>query len=150
MTTSSVFDYSAVAEDLQAVMGQRLVVAGEDYYDDVRQIWNGAVDHQPALFALCETVEDIQSAVQIARRYDFPLSVRGGGHDWAGRALRHGGLVIDLSRMRQVGVDATGQVATVAGGAIASDVSAAATPYRLTAVTGHVGAVEMAGRVFNG
>ena len=97
MTTSCVFDYSAVAEDLQAVMGQRLVVAGEDYYDDVRQIWNGAVDHQPTLFALCETVEDVQAAVQIARRYDFPLSVRDGGHDWAGRALRHGGLVIDLS-----------------------------------------------------
>src|SRR6516165_4776086 len=150
MTTTCVFDYSAVADELRAVMGQRLVVAGEDYYDDVRQIWNGAVDHQPALFALCETVEDIQSAVQIARRYDFPLSVRGGGHDWAGRALRHGGLVIDLSRMRQVGVDATGQVATVAGGAIASDVSAAATPYSLTAVTGHVGAVGMAAFLLGG
>ena len=131
-------------------MGQRVVVAGEDCYDDVRQIWNGAVDHQPALFALCESVEDVQAAVQIAPRYDFPLSVRGGGHDWAGRALRHGGLVIDLSRMRQVGVDATGQVATVAGGAIASDVSAAATPYRLTAVTGHVGAVGMAGFLLAG
>jgi len=150
MTTSSVFDDSAVADELRAVMGQRVVVTGEDCYDDVRQIWNGAIDHQPALFARCESVEDVQAAVQIARRYDFPLSVRGGGHDWAGRALRHGGLVIDLSRMRQVSVDATGQVATVAGGAIASDVSAAATPYGLTAVTGHVGAVGMAGFLLAG
>jgi FAD/FMN-containing dehydrogenase len=129
MTTSSVFD---------------------DCYDDVRQVWNGAIDHQPAVFAPCETVEDVQAAVQIARRYDFPLSVRGGGHDWAGRALRQGGLVIDLSRMRQVDVDATGQVATVAGGAIASEVSAAATPSGLTAVTGNVGAVGMAGFLLAG
>src|SRR6516225_6558631 len=122
----------------------------DDCYDDVRQVWNGAIDHQPAVFALCETVEDVQAAVQIARRYDFPLSVRGGGHDWAGRALRHGGLVLDLSRMRQVDVDAAGPVATVAGGAIASDVSGAARPYGLAAVTGNVGAVGMAGFLLAG
>ena len=107
MNTSSVFDLSAVAGDLREVMDEeRVIVAGEEAYDEVRQIWNGAVDHQPALFALCENVEEVQASIQIARAHDLPLSVRGGGHDWAGRALRHCGLVIDLSRMRQVEVDA--------------------------------------------
>ena len=46
----------SVADDLRAVMAEKVVMAGEDAYAGVRQIWNGAVDHQPALFALCETV----------------------------------------------------------------------------------------------
>ena len=116
----------------------------------IRQIWNGAVDHQPAVFARCETVEDVQAAIHTARKHDFPLSVRGGGHDWAGRALRHGGLVIDLSRMRQIKVDVTRRAATVAGGANASDVTAAAVPHGLAAVTGNVGAVGMAGFLLAG
>jgi hypothetical protein len=95
-------------------------------------------------------VEEVQAALQIARAHDLPLSVRGGGHDWAGRALRHGGLVIDLSRMRQVDVDATEKAATVAGGALASDVIAAATPYGLAAVTPNTGAVGMAGFLLAG
>ena len=152
MNTSSVFDQPglSVADDLRAVMAGEVVMSGQDAYAGVRQIWNGAVDHQPAVFALCETVEDVQAAMHIARKHDFPLSVRGGGHDWAGRALRHGGLVIDLSRMRQVEVDVSRRVATVAGGAIASDVIAAAVPHGLAAVTGNVGAVGMAGFLLAG
>ena len=150
--STSVFDQRglSVAGDLRAVMAEKVVTAGQDAYAGVRQIWNGAVDHQPAVFALCETPEDVQAAVRIARQHDFPLSVRGGGHDWAGRALRHGGVVIDLTRMRQVDVVVSRRVATVAGGAIAADVSAAAVPHGLAAVTGNVGAVGMAGFLLAG
>ena len=134
--STSVFDQRglSVAGDLRAVMAEKVVTAGQDAYAGVRQIWNGAVDHQPAVFALCKTAEDVQASMHVARKHDFPLSVRGGGHDWAGRALRHGGVVIDLTRMRQVDVDVSRRVATVAGGAIAADVSAAAIPHGLAAV----------------
>jgi FAD/FMN-containing dehydrogenase len=44
----------------------------------------------------------VQAAVRSAGEHGFPLSVRGGGHDWAGRSIRDGGLVIDLSEMRRV------------------------------------------------
>ena len=67
-----------------------------------RQIWNRAVENQPALFVVCEMSADAQAAVIVARRYGLPFSVRDGGHHWAGLALRSGGLVIDLSAMRQV------------------------------------------------
>ena len=90
-------------------------------------------------------MKDVQAAVRVARTHGLPLSVRGGGHDWAGRALRHDGLVIDLSTMRQVTVDAAGNIATVAGGATAADLMTAAAPHGLAAVTGNVGAVGMAG-----
>jgi hypothetical protein len=76
--------------------------------------------------------------------------VRGGGHDWAGRALRPGGLVIDLTGMRQIAVDARARTATVGGGATAREVIAAAAPHGLVAATGACGAVGMAGLTLTG
>src|SRR5271154_389622 len=92
----------AVARKLRGAMHGEIALPGEDAYARGRRIWNGAVDHHPTLFAFCETPKDVQAAVQTSRVHGLPLSVRGGGHDWAGRALRHGGLVLDLSAMRQV------------------------------------------------
>ena len=123
-----------VAKDLRTVMQGKVAIAGEASYEAARQIFNGAVDRRPKLFAFCESARDVQEAVRAARAHGLPLSVRGGGHDWAGRALSHQGLVVDLSRMRQVEVDVRGRVATVAGGALAGDVIAAAGPRALAAV----------------
>ncbi|GGK16937.1 6-hydroxy-D-nicotine oxidase [Streptomyces camponoticapitis] len=77
-------------------------------------------------------------------RHGVPLSVLAGGHDWAGRAIRPDGLVIDLSGMREVSVDAVSEVATLQGGATAHDVVTAALPHGLVAVTGTVRTVDMA------
>src|SRR6266852_4462138 len=112
---------TTVAEDLRTVMQGKVAIAGEASYEGARQVFNGAVDRRPALFAFCESARDVQEAVRAARAYGLPLSVRGGGHDWAGRALRDHGLVVDLSRMRQVEVDVRRRIATVAGGARAID-----------------------------
>jgi FAD/FMN-containing dehydrogenase len=102
------------------------------------------------LLALCETVEDVQASVRIARSHGIPLSVRGGGHDWVGRALCADGLVIDLSGMRQVSVDPHSRVATVAGGAKVGDVVAAADAHGLIAVLGNCSPVGMAGLTLGG
>jgi hypothetical protein len=138
------------ADDLRQVMPGKVAMPGDVTYAGARQIWNGAVKHQPALIALCETDSDVQAALRVARAHRLPLSVRGGGHDWAGRALRDDGLVIDLTGMRQVDVDAQAEVARVAGGATATDLIAAAAPHGLAAVTGNVGAVGMAGFILGG
>ena len=123
-----------VAKDLRTVMHGNVAIAGEASYEAARQVFNGAVARRPMLFAFCESARDVQEAVRAARAHGLPQSVRGGGHDWAGRALSHQGLVVDLSRMRQVEVDVRGRVATVAGGALAGDVVAAAGPRALAAV----------------
>src|SRR5260221_9152714 len=141
---------STVAKDLRTVMQGKVAIAGEASYERARQVFNGAVDRRPALFAFCESARDVQEAVRAARAYGLPLSVRGGGHDWAGRALRDHGLGVDLSRMRQVEVDVRGRVATVAGGALAGDVIAAAGPHGLSAVTGASGTVGLAGLLTGG
>ncbi|MEA3073709.1 MAG: hypothetical protein QOD29_5155, partial [Alphaproteobacteria bacterium] len=118
--------------------------------DEGARVWNGAARRRPAIVAFCKQPEDVQAAVRAARRHGLPLSVRGGGHDWAGRALRDGGLVIDLAGMRDVTVDPRALVATVAGGALAKDVAAAAGAHDLVAALGNCGTVGMAGLTLGG
>jgi hypothetical protein len=140
----------SATHELRTMMRGRVVLRGDDDYARTRQIWNRAVEGQPALLAVCETSEDVQAAVRSAQRYNLPLSVRGGGHDWAGRALCADGLVIDLTRMREVVVDMHSRVATVAGGASNKDVAAAAGAHGLVAALGNCGAVGMAGLTLGG
>jgi FAD/FMN-containing dehydrogenase len=66
--------------------------SGDDGYDAARRVWNAALDRRPAVVARCLDGDDVRTALLIARENGVPLSVRGGGHDWAGRALRDGGL----------------------------------------------------------
>lgn len=140
----------AAARELRAVMQGEVVRRDHHAYARTRQIWNGAVEHQPALFAVCETPGDVQAAVRCAREHSLPLSVRGGGHDWAGRALRHDGLVIDLSHMRRVDVDPKAPVATIQGATKAEDLISAAAPHGLVAATGNCGTVGMVGLTLGG
>jgi FAD/FMN-containing dehydrogenase len=143
-------DKLTATRELHAMMQGRVVSRGDDNYPRTRKIWNGAAENDPALFAVCETCADVQTAVRSARQHGLPLSVRGGGHDWAGRALCPDGLVIDLSRMRQVTVDRQSRTAIVAGGAKAKDVAAAAGAHGLVAALGNCGEVGMAGLTLGG
>ena len=152
MTTSTMLPERAAAagRQLRASLRGTVLAAADAPYDAARQIWNGAVDHRPALIARCEDDQDIATAVRAARVHGLPLSVRGGGHDWAGRALRDGGLVLDLSAMRGVTIDPAARTAVAQGGATAGHVVAAAARYGLAPVTGTVKAVGMAGLTLAG
>jgi FAD/FMN-containing dehydrogenase len=141
---------SGCADELRATMSGDVALPGDERYDEGCRVWNGAVFRRPAIVALCKQPEDVQAAVRAARRHGLPLSVRGGGHDWAGRALRDEGLVIDLTGMRDVVVDPRARVATVAGGALAKDVAAAAGAHGLVAALGNCGMVGMAGLTLGG
>jgi FAD/FMN-containing dehydrogenase len=141
---------ASAADDLETHLGSERVLQSGPSYDEARRLWNHAVDARPALIARAATARDVQAAIRVARDHGLPLSVRGGGHDWAGRAVRDGGLLIDLSGMRQVVADPDARIATVGGGATAADVITAAAPYELSAVTGTVGSVGMAGLTLGG
>jgi FAD/FMN-containing dehydrogenase len=122
----TVLEGSAAAHRLSADVDPSRILVSGPAYDAGRRVWNAGVDHRPALILRAETPADVQAGIRIARIHELPLSVRGGGHDWAGRAVRTGGMVIDLSGMRRVSVDPSARTATVAGGATAGDVVAAA------------------------
>jgi FAD/FMN-containing dehydrogenase len=73
-------------------------------YDEARRLWNGAIDKRPALIARCTGAADVRAGIEYARASGLPLAVRGGGHGVAGTASCDGGLVIDLSPMKDVRV----------------------------------------------
>jgi FAD/FMN-containing dehydrogenase len=112
--------------------------------------WNAAVRRRPALILRPRSSRDVQESVRVARDREIALSVLGGGHDWAGRALCDGGRVIDLSGMRSVAVDTQARVATVGGGATAAEMIAAVAPYGFVAAAGNCGGVGMTGLTLGG
>jgi len=130
-------------------MPGRISRPGDDCYDLATAIWAKPVGRMPRAIAHCRTTGDVQSAIQAARECDLPLSVYGGGHDWAGRALCEG-LVIDLQYMNSVEAYPESCTARIGGGARASDVVKKTDPLGLAAVTGSVGAVGMAGLTLGG
>ncbi|MCA1457654.1 FAD-binding oxidoreductase [Bradyrhizobium sp. BRP22] len=129
--------------DLRAKMQGRVTARGDGGYENARKVWNCAVDHHPVAIAFCESAEDVQAAVRTARALNMPVSVRGRGHDATGRSVRPDALVIDLSRMDDIQID--DPIATVAGGATAAKVIAAASARNLMAVTGWNGVPGMTG-----
>lgn len=150
MTASTADPTTALTAALRrAIPDDRVRTAGPGY-EHARALWNGAVTARPRVIVRCLGPADVQAGIRAAREAGVPLSVRGGGHGWAGSALADGGLTLDLSGMRQVEVDPRARTARVAGGATAADVVGAAQPYGLVAVTGTVGTVGMAGLALGG
>ena len=134
-----------IEETLMTASLTRLHLPRSEGYVRGTRLWNGAIVKTPAAVARPQSLAEVQSLVRHARADRLAVSVRGGGHDWAGRALNHGGLVIDMSAMRGVRVDASRREALVEGGATTDDVVCAAEEYGLTAATGVVGDVGMVG-----
>src|SRR6266849_4807023 len=87
-------------------------------FPEARRIWNGMVARTPGLIARCAGVPDVQAAVRTASAAGIIPAIRCGGHSLAGFSSCEGGLVIDLTRMRQVNVDETNRRARFSGGCL--------------------------------
>src|SRR5262245_20913284 len=122
---------------------------GEPRYAAAMAIWAKPLNRKPRAIAHCRTPEDVQLAVRAAGNCALPLSVRGGGHAWAGRALCDG-IVTDLSGMNAVAVGSDRRTVQFSGGARAVDVVAVTDPLGLALVTGSAGTVGMAGLTLGG
>ena len=108
-------DQASIA-DLSTRFSGVLLRPDESGYDDARKIHNGMIDRKPALIARCLGTADIVDAVKFARMHSLELSVRGGGHNVAGRAVCDGGLMLDLSLAKGIDVDPAGRTARAQGG----------------------------------
>src|SRR5262252_10409242 len=104
MSTTSTLDRSAIA-DLSARFTGALLLPGDSGYDEARRIHNGLIDRHPALIARCLGTADVADAIRFARDNGLETTVRGGGHNVAGRAVADGAVMIDLSLMKGVYVD---------------------------------------------
>jgi len=139
-----------VANDLAASIGGGIVTADSPSYDEVRTIWNAMIDRRPALIACCQTTDDVVRCVSFAKQHGLLVAVRGGGHNIAGNAVCDGGLLIDLSLMRAVHVDAGRKVARVEGGARLGDVDQATQAHGLAVPLGINSTTGVAGLTLGG
>ncbi len=153
MTLTPTLEMTAAKADIArlelALQGQ-LILPGDPEYDAARTVWNGMIDRYPALIARCETTQDVVTAVTFARHHNLLLSVRGGGHNVAGHATNDGGLVIDLSPMKQVVVDPERRTVRVGGGVMLGELDAATQQYGLAVPTGVVSETGIAGLTLGG
>src|SRR5690606_13801325 len=104
-------------DELARKLAGELIVPSHETYDQARQLWNGMIDIRPAAIARCTGAADVRHVVDYARESGWPISVRGGGHNVAGKALRDGAIAIDLTRMSAVRVDPRRRRARAQGGA---------------------------------
>ena len=136
--------------DLPRPFSGELIRPGDAGYDEHRRIHNGMIDKRPALIARCRQAADVAAAVDFAREAGLELSVRGGGHNVAGRAVTDGGVMVDLSAMRDVEVDAHARTARAQGGATWGDVDRAAQAHGLAVTGGMISSTGIGGLTLGG
>ncbi|BBX12254.1 FAD-linked oxidase [Mycobacterium novum] len=122
------------------------VIAPSDArYDEVRQVFNGMIDKRPRVVLQCRSTDDIVAAVRYAVAAGAEIAVRSGGHSVAGHSATDGGIVIDLTLMRGVRVDAQARIAYVDAGATWGDVDPVTSRHGLACPGGVVSTTGVGG-----
>jgi hypothetical protein len=127
-----------------------LLRPGNQRYEEARAIWNGMYRKKPGLIARCRDLSDVQAAVRSAAATGIVTAVRCGGHSLAGFSTCDGGLVIDLSSMRKVTVDADARRAEFAGGCLLGSIDRATQQAGLVFPSGVVSHTGASGLVLGG
>jgi len=141
---------SEAIQELQQNLHGPLLFPGNGEYDNARTIWNGMHDNHPAFIVQCSGPADVLDTVNFARQHKLLVSVKGGGHNVAGTAICDKGIVIDLSRLRNVRVDPKNRIADVGGGALLSDVDRETQLFGLVLPSGLVSETGVAGLTLGG
>jgi FAD/FMN-containing dehydrogenase len=119
-------------------------------YEDARRVYNGLIDQRPALIARPRATADVAALVAFAREADLEISIRGGGHGVAGRAVADGALTIDLSLMKQVSIDPDARTARAGAGATWGEFNDSAAEHGLATTGGVVSTTGIAGLTLGG
>ena len=137
-------------QELARVLRGAVLRRGDADYERRRRIWNGAIDRHPSVIACCLDAEDVAAAAKFAARERLPMTVRGGGHNVAGMAVRDDALMLDLGEMNRVEVSAPTRIARVEGGALWRDVDAATQAHGLATTGGFVSTTGVGGYTLGG
>lgn len=139
-----------MVEELRAALRGEVITPADPGFDEARRVWNGLVDHRPAVIARCTGTADVIEAVRVARTHRPIVSIRGGGHQVAGSAVLDDALVIDLSPMRGVHVDPQARTARVQPGATWGEVDRETQLHGLATPGGEVSVTGVAGLTLGG
>jgi FAD/FMN-containing dehydrogenase len=142
-----------MAEGLEELRGSLTgdVLTPDDHeYEKARLCFNLLVDRQPAAIARCLDSDDVATALRFGQEQGLEIAVRGGGHNPAGHCAVDDGLVIDLTRMRNVVVDPEARIARSGGGATWLDFDQATQAHGLVTPGGVVGSTGVTGLALGG
>jgi FAD binding domain/Berberine and berberine like len=135
---------------LAAALRGDLICPEDDRYNASRAVFNAMVDRRPALIVRCAGVADVMKGVEFARSHDVPLSIRGGGHSVAGKAVCDGGLMLDLSSMKGIRVDPARRTAEAQGGLTLGEFDHETRAFGLATTLGVVSVTGIAGLTLGG
>jgi FAD/FMN-containing dehydrogenase len=137
-------------DELRRSVAGSVVGPGDPEYDAARRCFNALIDRRPSVIVRCLGAEDVAAAFDFARANELEVAVRGGGHNPAGHCVLDGGLVIDLSSMRDVEVNADARIAWADGGATWLDFDSASQAFGLVTPGGVVGSTGVGGLTLGG
>jgi FAD/FMN-containing dehydrogenase len=140
----------ALATELAGKISGSVLRAEDAGYDDARAVYNGMIDRKPAVVVRCRTTADVVAALAVARGAGLEVSIRGGGHNVAGRAVTDGGVMIDLAEMKGITIDPEQATARVEGGVIWRELNEAAAEHGLAVTGGLISATGVAGYTLGG
>jgi FAD/FMN-containing dehydrogenase len=141
---------AALAADLATRISGSVLGPEDAGYDAARALHNGLIDRRPALIVRCRTTDDVVAALAFARTAGLEVSIRGGGHNVAGRAVTDGGVMIDLAEMKGIAIDPERRTATAQGGVVWGELNRAAAEYGLAVTGGTVSGTGIAGYTLGG
>jgi FAD/FMN-containing dehydrogenase len=127
-----------------------LLRPGDDGYEQARRVHNGLVDKRPALIARCHSSADVVGALELGRDGGFEISVRGGGHNVAGKAVTDGGVMIDLAELKRIDVDPRARTVRAGGGVTWGELNEATASHGLAVTGGIVSTTGIAGLTLGG
>jgi FAD/FMN-containing dehydrogenase len=137
-------------DELRDSLTGEVLVEGDREYERARLCFNLLIDRRPAAIARCVDANDVGATLAFGQTRGLEIAVRGGGHNPAGHCAVDGGLVIDLSRMRDVHVDRENGIATCQGGATWLDFDTATQAHGLVTPGGVVGSTGVTGLTLGG
>ena len=127
-----------------------LIDPDDPAYDDARAVFNAMIDRRPLAIVRCRNALDVAAGIRYAREHDLVLSVRGGGHGVAGHAVCDGGVMLDLSGMKDVTVDPAQRIAHAGPGLLLGELDAATQRHELATPLGVISGTGIAGLTLGG
>ena len=135
---------------LRTRAGCEVLTASDPEYDGARRVWNGMIDRRPSAVVRPASIAEVMRVVRIVRDHRLPFTVRGGGHSLPGKSVADGAVMIDLSRMRSIQVDASARSAVGQGGVKWGELDKEAETYRLATTGGVISSTGVAGLTLGG
>ena len=140
----------ALLDDLAGRVSGRVLRPADDGYDAARRVHNGLVDRTPAVIVRCRSAADVAAGVRFARAAGLDISVRGGGHNVAGRAVADDAVMIDLAEMKGTQVDPEARTVRAEGGLTWAELNAATAEHGLAVTGGAISSTGIAGLTLGG